>query len=93
VVCACECCCIGQLGIGNTDVIGDTETPGNSATVDFGSGAVVTAVSAGGFFVCAIVDGTIKCWGDSLYGRLGQGDTVNLGGTAATIPAKIKPVK
>jgi hypothetical protein len=37
--------CIGQLGIGSTVAIGDNELPGNSTTVNFGTGAVVSAVS------------------------------------------------
>jgi alpha-tubulin suppressor-like RCC1 family protein len=85
-------CCIGQLGIGNTVTVGDNETPGQSTTVDFGAGAIVTAVSIGGFMVCAVVDGTVKCWGDGYYG-IGQGNTNDLGGTAYTTPAYINPIK
>jgi alpha-tubulin suppressor-like RCC1 family protein len=86
-------CCIGQLGIGSNVTIGDDETPGTGTTVDFGPGAVATAVSGGTGFACAIVNGTVKCWGAGDYGELGQGNTVNLGDTPATIPAKIKPIK
>jgi hypothetical protein len=43
--------------------------------------------------VCAVVDGTVKCWGYDSYGQLGQGNTNDLGDTAATIPAMIKPIK
>jgi alpha-tubulin suppressor-like RCC1 family protein len=89
----CSLCCIGQLGIGNTEIIGDNETPGNSTTVNFGTGALVTAVSVGTHFVCAIVNGTVKCWGAGDNGELGQGNTDSLGNTTATIPAKIKPIK
>jgi alpha-tubulin suppressor-like RCC1 family protein len=95
--CACVClgcfCCIGVLGIGSTETVGDNKTPGNSTTVNFGTDAAVTAVSIGGRFVCAIVNGTAKCWGNNEYGQLGQGNTLDLGATAATIPAKIKPIK
>jgi alpha-tubulin suppressor-like RCC1 family protein len=92
-VCLAASCCIGELGIGSTVTIGDNETPGTSKTVDFGTGAVVTAVSAGYYLVCAVVDGTVKCWGYDSYGQLGQGNTNDLSGTAATIPAMIKPIK
>jgi alpha-tubulin suppressor-like RCC1 family protein len=85
-------CCKGQVGIGsNVTISGDT--PRYMTTVDFGPGALVTAVSIGAHFSCAIVDGTVKCWGDNSNGELGQGNTVNLGDTPATIPAKIKPIK
>jgi hypothetical protein len=55
--------------------------------------AVVTAVSVGGGFVCAIVNGSVKCWGSGVDGELGQGNTNNVGGTTTIIPANIKPVK
>jgi hypothetical protein len=53
--------CIGELGTGNTVAISETETLGSSSTVNVGTGAVVTAVSIGGDFICAIVNGTVKC--------------------------------
>jgi hypothetical protein len=83
----CPLCCIGQLGTGTSG------TTGKSTAVDFGTGAVVTAVSVGSYFVCAVVDSTVKRWGYGAVGALGQGSTLSLGGTAATIPAKIKPIK
>jgi hypothetical protein len=83
----------GQLGVGSSDFGGNTETPGKSKTVDFGHNAVVTAVSVGDSFVCAIVNGAVKCWGLNKHGQLGQGTNVTLGDTAATAPAKIKPIK
>jgi hypothetical protein len=73
--------------------VGYTETPVNSTTVDFGTGAIVTAVSVGGKSVFAIVDGTVKYWGSGLFGELGQGNNHDLGDTTATIPANIKPIK
>jgi hypothetical protein len=87
-------CCIGELGIGSAvKTVGDDELPGNSTTVDFGAGAVVSSVSVGNGFVCAIVDDTVKCWGDGQGGRIGQGNEDDLGGAPVTIPAKIKPIK
>jgi hypothetical protein len=92
----CSLCYTGQLGIGSTVRIGYSETPGNSTTVNFGTDAVVTAVSIGtgiSGFVCAIVNGTVKCWGAGESGALGQGNIDNLSNTTATIPANIIPVK
>jgi alpha-tubulin suppressor-like RCC1 family protein len=86
-------CYIGQLGIGSTVDISETETPGNSKTVDLGANAVVTAVASGYFSVCAIVDDTVKCWGLGSDGQLGQGNTDSLGNMTATVPAKFPPIK
>jgi alpha-tubulin suppressor-like RCC1 family protein len=90
---SCYFHCVGELGIGSTDAIGDLDTPGNSTTVNFGTGAAVTAVSIGDSFVCAIVNDTVKCWGSGEYGELGQGNINGLGNTTATVPANIKPIK
>eukprot|EP00953_Heterococcus_sp_UTEX-ZZ885_P041669 21240-Heterococcus_DN1.PRE.1 len=84
----------GQLGIGSNVTTSGYDTPGNSTTVDLGIDAAVTSVSLGVQFVCAIVNiGTVKCWGFNRFGQLGQGTTdIILGDTAATTPAKIKPI-
>lgn len=82
----------GQLGLGNTNDIGDDETP----TVDVNlGGATVTKVSAGGFSTCVLLStGDVRCWGRG--GRLGLGNSddigddesptanINLGGASVT---------
>ena len=53
----------GQLGYGNTTTIGDDETPGSVGPVSFGSGRTATAISAGDFHTCAVLDdGAVRCW-------------------------------
>jgi hypothetical protein len=32
-----------------------------------------TAISVGGAFACAVVDGGVRCWGDNSLGELGDG--------------------
>ena len=81
----------GQLGKGSRGNTGDDELPGNARTTDFGTGAVVSAVSVGGAFACAVVSGTVKCVGDNQYGQLGQGNTDKL--SAGIIPAQLPPIK
>ncbi len=97
----------GQLGYGNTDDVGDkpTNTPDTVGPVNLG-GHKATAISAGGLGVgvdagtagaahtCAILDdGSVRCWGYGADGRLGYGNTRNVGATPATTPDTAGPVK
>ena len=66
----------GQLGYGNTDTIGDDETPGSAGPVDLGAGRTATAITAGADHTCAILDdASVRCWGSGLGGQLGYGNT------------------
>jgi cysteine-rich repeat protein len=68
----------GQLGQGNTTIIGDNETPSNFDPVIIGDD--VTAISAGFRSTCALlVSGNVRCWGYNGNGNLGQGNTWNIG--------------
>jgi len=70
----------GQLGTGSPATIGDDEPPGAAPAVDFGPGRFATAISAGDFHTCAVLDdGTVRCWGFGSDGRLGYGTTQTLG--------------
>ena len=60
----------GQVGDGGTNDVA-VHSP---ASVDLGTGRTAVAVSAGGWFTCAILDnGDLKCWGNDLNGQLGNG--------------------
>jgi alpha-tubulin suppressor-like RCC1 family protein len=75
----------GQLGQGNTNVLGDAanEMGDNLTIVDLGTGRTATAISAGENWTCAILDNaSVKCWGGNEYGQLGQGNTNNIGDAA-----------
>ncbi|ACY19173.1 RCC1 domain-containing protein [Haliangium ochraceum] len=64
----------GQLGYGNTDDIGDQDTPASAGDVPVGGDVI--QVAAGGSHTCALLsDGTIKCWGRGNEGQLGYGVT------------------
>ena len=68
----------GQLGYGNTDNIGDNETPASAGDVPLGAAAV--RVAAGSFHTCAVLDfGAVRCWGANTFGELGYGNTDNIG--------------
>jgi cysteine-rich repeat protein len=68
----------GQLGYGNTETIGDEETPASAGDVDVGGTAV--QVTAGSVHTCALLDtGAVRCWGRADDGQLGYGNTFTIG--------------
>jgi alpha-tubulin suppressor-like RCC1 family protein len=62
----------GQLGTGDT-----TSTSSPILVQNLGAGSGVTAIAAGAFHTCAIVNGGVQCWGYNAFGQLGTND--NLG--------------
>ena len=70
----------GQLGYGDTTNRGSADLGSALETVNLGYGKTATAIAAGGYFTCAILnDGTLKCWGYNASGQLGQDSTTTLG--------------
>ncbi|HAP74833.1 MAG TPA: hypothetical protein DCR14_01980, partial [Acidimicrobiaceae bacterium] len=68
----------GRLGYGNTNSIGDNETPSanpvNGGRVALGAGVKVKEVSGGERHTCALrTDGKVACWGSNAFGQLGSG--------------------
>lgn len=80
----------GQLGLMNTDDIGDDELPSSVSPVDIG-GTVIT-LTTGWWHTCAqMLGGGVRCWGQNLYGQLGYDHHENIGddetpSTAGDIP-------
>ena len=69
---------LGQLGYGNTENIGDDETPASAGDVDVGG--TVVQIAGGGHHTCALLDtGKVRCWGAGWAGQLGYGNTENIG--------------
>jgi alpha-tubulin suppressor-like RCC1 family protein len=73
---------VGQLGYNNTD---DVSTPAAVGYIDVGGN--VSTVAAGTTHTCALLtDGTVKCWGDAFYGKLGLGCGSWLSGCICELP-------
>ena len=72
----------GQLGYGDTNNRGDgsNEMGDNLPVVDLGTGRTAIQISSGNNHTCVILDnGSVKCWGENIYGQLGYGDTNDRG--------------
>jgi cysteine-rich repeat protein len=69
----------GQLGLGNTQDVGDNELPSQKPVVSLGGSAKL--IATGGNHTCAILsDGyTLRCWGHNGLGQLGLGITQDVG--------------
>ena len=81
----------GALGYADTASIGDDEPPGSVGPVNLGAGRTATAISAGGDFTCVVLDdGTVRCWGLALDGRLGYGNTERIGDDET--PGSVGPI-
>jgi cysteine-rich repeat protein len=79
----------GQLGYGHTNTIGDGEFPNVSGNVSLGD--PIVQVTAGLQHTCAVtMTGAVRCWGNSTYGQLGQGNTIQIGDTE--VPSTVSPI-
>ena len=68
----------GSLGYGNTNTIGDNETPASAGDVSLGG--KVKKIVSGGTHSCALLEnGTVRCWGNSSNGALGYGNNTAIG--------------
>jgi len=80
----------GQLGIDNTEYMGDeTEEMGdNLPSIDLGTGRTATAIAVGYYHSCAALDnGAAKCWGDNSKGQLGIGSKDDMGNQSGEMAA------
>ena len=84
----------GQLGYGNSDCIGDDETPLLAGEVDVGDlGVAQLFIGPTASSTCVQRDdGAVRCWGLNDVGQLGYGDTASRGDSPATTPGRISDV-
>jgi alpha-tubulin suppressor-like RCC1 family protein len=79
------------LGYGNLDIIGDDEAPASAGDVNIGR--LSLQVSTSGSHICSLLTGgTVRCWGNSLSGQLGYGNTLSVGGFEIPTPANVGDV-
>jgi cysteine-rich repeat protein len=84
---------MGQLGLGNTQTVGDVAMPSSAGLVSIGSTTVAQVVT-GQSHTCILYanNAGVKCWGANENGELGYGDIKKRGNTSATIPILLPPV-
>ncbi len=79
----------GQLGYGHVNTIGDNEFPNVSGNVSIGD--PIVQITAALQHTCAMTaTGTVRCWGNSTYGQLGQANTLQIGDNE--VPSVIGPL-
>lgn len=87
---------LGQLGYGNTNIIGDNETPasvGAAPILPMGLGPFTkaTIVASGVVHTCAVFEtADAVCWGDGTFGQLGNGNTEPIGDNE--LPSTLVPL-
>ncbi|MCA9514067.1 MAG: RTX toxin, partial [Myxococcales bacterium] len=70
----------GRLGYGDGLDVGDDETPADKGDVPLLGSAI--AIAAGVDHTCALLrTGAVQCWGSGANGKLGYGNTLNVGDT------------
>ena len=78
----------GRLGYAST---ANMLSPAAAPAVDLGPGRRATAITAGASHTCAILDdGSVRCWGNGVSGRLGYGNQSTIGDNET--PAAAGPV-
>jgi len=82
----------GQLGYGNTELVGDDETPTSLEDIDLGGEAI--EISAGYAHTCSLLfAGNVRCWGYGYFGQLGYGNQDSVGDNELPNDAGDVPIK
>ncbi|RJU88834.1 MAG: hypothetical protein DWC02_01195, partial [Candidatus Poseidoniales archaeon] len=76
----------GKLGTGSTSYIGANNDIVNAKPINF-NGTQMSDVESGNDHSCSIsISGEVYCWGRGSYGRLGYGNSDNLGDQSSELP-------
>jgi alpha-tubulin suppressor-like RCC1 family protein len=83
----------GQLGLGNTTVIGDQASEVSALPpIDVGGGTAVRGGSVGATHNCVLVGASAKCFGNNASGQLGYGDMSPRGAWANQMGVNLPPL-
>ena len=67
----------GRLGYASTV---NVLSPSSAPAVDLGPGRTATAITVGASHTCVVLDnGSVRCWGNGVSGRLGYGNQLTVG--------------
>lgn len=80
----------GQLGYGHTTQIGDNEQPNVSGDINLGGDEIVELALGYNSSCARVSGGDVRCWGNSTYGQLGQGNNAQIGDNEQ--PNVIQPI-
>ena len=72
----------GRLGLGSSSFYGRSvsDMGDNLPTISLGTSKRALSMSAGRYHTCAVLsDHSLKCWGRSNVGQIGQGNTLDVG--------------
>ncbi len=85
---------VGQLGLGNNDLVGDDELPNEVAEVELPAPAVQISASSDQHTCALLEDDTVTCWGNNEYGQLGYANTTarNTPGPAIQVGADVAEI-
>jgi alpha-tubulin suppressor-like RCC1 family protein len=86
---------VGVLGLGDITPRGGEagQMGANLPTVNLGPGRTALELASGFAHVCArLDDGSVKCWGNNVYGQLGLGDTQTRGDGPGEMGANLPTV-
>jgi alpha-tubulin suppressor-like RCC1 family protein len=77
------------MGHGNLDNVGNGSGPSIKDAGDVPVGGKATAIAAGDVHTCALLTtGAVRCWGNGAKGKLGYGNTNNVGDGGGDLPIK-----
>jgi alpha-tubulin suppressor-like RCC1 family protein len=81
----------GQLGLGDTENIGDNERPDTVGLVPVTRPEETVRTIVGGVdHTCILLEsGQVRCWGSAQYGQIGSGDTENIGDDEPASPVDV----